>query len=63
MNGLSDDCLKEDSPGKNEPNHKSNLVENSDKPVMKGPDGWWKEGMLTKNGSKYMSDPVCCHDS
>lgn len=26
MNGLSDDCLKEDSPGKNEPNHKSNLV-------------------------------------
>uniref|UniRef100_A0A0E0QFM2 MBD domain-containing protein n=1 Tax=Oryza rufipogon TaxID=4529 RepID=A0A0E0QFM2_ORYRU len=58
MNGLSDDCLKEDSPGKNEPNHKSNLVENSDKPVMKGPDGWWKEGMLTKNGSKYRSDPV-----
>uniref|UniRef100_A0A0E0EJ50 MBD domain-containing protein n=1 Tax=Oryza meridionalis TaxID=40149 RepID=A0A0E0EJ50_9ORYZ len=58
MNGLSDDCLKEDSPGKNEPNHKRNLVENSDKPVMKGPDGWWKEGMLTKNGSKYRSDPV-----
>ncbi|KAF0899506.1 hypothetical protein E2562_019989 [Oryza meyeriana var. granulata] len=62
MNGLSDDCLKEDSPGKNEPNHKSNLVENKDKPIMKGPNGWWKEGMPIKNGSKNRSDPIQIKD-
>uniref|UniRef100_A0A0D9X5E7 MBD domain-containing protein n=1 Tax=Leersia perrieri TaxID=77586 RepID=A0A0D9X5E7_9ORYZ len=56
MHGLSDGCLKEDTPGKIEPNHKSNLVESKDKPVMKGPDGWWKEGRLMKHGSKKRSD-------
>ncbi|KAG8046779.1 hypothetical protein GUJ93_ZPchr0008g13152 [Zizania palustris] len=50
MNGLSDGCLKEGSPEKNEPNHKSNLVQSKDKPVMKGPDGWWKEDRLIKKG-------------
>ncbi|KAG8086964.1 hypothetical protein GUJ93_ZPchr0010g8098 [Zizania palustris] len=62
MNELSDGCLKEGSPGKNEPNHKSDLLQSKDKPVMKGPDGWWKEDKLIKNGLKCRSDMVQIRD-
>ncbi|CAM0910999.1 unnamed protein product [Alopecurus aequalis] len=62
IKGVYDECCEADSSGKNGSNRSNDLVQCKDEPVMKGPDGWWKEEKPGNNGSRNKTDLVQIKD-